>query len=135
MAIHEDLPGIEVTIEMDNVSLREHSASNDETENTDAAVRLHQACWTVTNYVESVTNKHFSIKAHIHSDYEWDCPQLSFAVYVDGVKADERLSIRPVHGNQSRTLSIAGISYGYGGEPGILRKFKFAEIHTSECTK
>lgn len=135
MAIHEFRPGIEVTIEVDNATLREYSTSNDETEHKDDAVRLHQACWTVTNYVESVTSKHFSIKAHTHSDYEWDCPRLGFAVYVDGVKAHETVFTRPAHGNQSHTHSTAGMYYGYSGEPGIFRKFTFAEIHPSECTK
>jgi len=132
MAIHEDLPGIKVTVEVDGASLPEYRDAENEIQHDNPSVRLHQAGCTVINYVESVTGKCFSIKAEMGSEYKWDCPYLGFETYLDGVKVYELLGQRPVGKNKSVTVKILGTMSGSSGQAGILRRFKFAEIHTSE---
>lgn len=132
MAILEDLPGIKVTVEVDGASLPEYRDIENDVQHDDPAVRLHQAACTVTNYIESVTGKHFSIKVEIGPEYKWDSPRLGFEKSLDGVRVLEPLTQFPVDQNKAQTLETFGTTLGIAGQAGTLRRFKFTEIHTSE---
>jgi hypothetical protein len=131
MAIHDDLPGIEVTVKSNGYPLLEYDTENDRPSHRDISVRLHEENWTRTNYIESFTGGEFSIGVAIHPGHTLDCPNIGFKVVVDGVKASEPL-LRPQDAFfVSRTHDVMGMYSSHGGT-GYLRKFKFAQIHTTD---
>ena len=84
MAVHEDLPGVEASICVDGQPIQKFGTDNDEVKHDNHAVRLHQETWTTTKYVESQTDKEFTIKLALKEPYIMDCPSLVFKVILDG---------------------------------------------------
>jgi hypothetical protein len=132
MAIHEELPDIIVTIEVDGVPLVEHKDSNDPIKHNDPLMRAHQSGCTVTNYVESTTGKFFCIRAFISSTHKWDSPSLTFRVYVDGEYISGEVPTSESYKNKKWNYLCEGPVSGITGEHGMLRRLKFTAVHTSE---
>lgn len=132
MAIHQDFPGIEVTVEVDGTSVVEYADLDDQVKHEDATVQLHLVNCTVAKYIECATGKHFSIKMAIDAKYKWDCPVISFHVWVDGVSVGGSSFSRTSYENINSDTVKEGIYVGNTGHGGVLKKFKFAEIHTSK---
>ncbi|PMD38442.1 hypothetical protein L207DRAFT_568089 [Hyaloscypha variabilis F] len=84
MAVHEDIPGIEASICVDGQPLQEYDTENDKVNHDNHAVKLHQSIWTTTKYVESQTDKEFTIKLALKDSYTMGCPRLLTKVAVDG---------------------------------------------------
>jgi hypothetical protein len=84
MAVHEDIPDIEASICVGGQPLQEYDTENDEVNHDNHAVKLHQSIWTTTKYVESQTDKEFTIKLALKDPYTMDCPRILFNVAVDG---------------------------------------------------
>ena len=134
MAIHGDLEGIEVTICIDGQPVTEYETDNDEIEHSQPLVKLHQANVTVTNYIEAITNKEFSIKVEIRPPYKFDCPTLTFQIMIDG----NHIYTNSIRSSQLETTgayagAAQGLFSGTPGETGLLNKFKFSKIVTSKC--
>ncbi len=91
MAIHEDLPGVEVTVCLNGEASKEYPAENDDFEHEDPAVVLHNQTWTITNYIEAVTGKPFTIKMKACDPFRLQSPTIGFDVYVDGNYIDGTL--------------------------------------------
>jgi hypothetical protein len=84
MAIHEDIPGLEATVCVGGQPLKEYRTENEQSGHTDHAVKLHQSLWTITNYVESQSDKEFGVKLSMRHPYIMNCPRLLFTIDVDG---------------------------------------------------
>lgn len=132
MAIHGELPSIKVTVEVDGVPLTEHPDSNDVFKHNDPLVRAHQSRCTVSNYVECTTGKYFAVRLSIGSTYKWDCPSISFDIFVDGKCFWRGVFYRKTHENKDYTHLVEGPVTGSTGEAGILRRMKFTAIQTSK---
>ena len=60
MAILPDLPGVEVTIQMDGVAMKEYD-DVDEVDTNGDELKQYQASKTVSKYIECLNDKEFSI--------------------------------------------------------------------------
>lgn len=81
MAVHDNLPGIEVSVRMDGEKMKEYNAEN-EINHYDRKAFLHQTAWSVTKFIESVEGSEFSVKIDIEKPYKLDCDALSFQLEV-----------------------------------------------------
>ncbi|ESZ96956.1 hypothetical protein SBOR_2638 [Sclerotinia borealis F-4128] len=75
MAVLEAVSGIKVTVCVDDEALQEYD--DDEFEAVPGDVGAHQASRTVAKYVESCTDKSFSIKIEMGAEYKFDSPNLT----------------------------------------------------------
>jgi len=82
MAIHPLFPGIEVTVEVDNIALREYEDSSDNGANSDT---------TIIRYVESQSGKQFAIVL----SYEHGCEELMNSDIEAVVNVDGQVIRRP----------------------------------------
>ena len=132
MAILEDVPGIEVTVCVDGKPLTEYPTENEEVIDEDQDVIEHREAVTVTNYIESTTDKVFVIKLKVSHPFRMESPNLSFEIYVDGQEIDFPL-LRREQVKQGRIWrhKVEGPSYTRRGQT-FVRPMKFAAINTSE---
>ncbi|KAI1074505.1 hypothetical protein F5B20DRAFT_563534 [Whalleya microplaca] len=79
MAILEDVPGVQVTVEINGQDVREYN-------DPDASESGPADCPTSYKYIECIDDAEFSVKARISEDYEWGYKDHSLAtrLYVDG---------------------------------------------------
>lgn len=128
MAIHEDVPGVEVTVRCHERPLRELEDPN--AQDDDAP-----ACPTMSKYVECVDDTEFDVSIIVGPDYAWGYRNhvLVASLYIDG---------EYVRGVVTRSKDV---SYGIHGKPLTIRgaearnamtglwtlsKFKFAAVKT-----
>jgi hypothetical protein len=131
MAIHDHLPGIEATICVDGQPLREYRTQNDEVKHRSHAVRFHQSLRTITNYVESQSDKEFTIKLALKDHYIMNCPRLLLKIFVDNLHICSFIWLRHLY-NPSRgeEFVVRGPVSG-----ATVRPMKFTALETSEWTK
>lgn len=121
MAIHPEFPGVEVTIEVDGVALREYASDEDQ-----------QPQVTTTCYVESQAGKNFIVMLKFPEDFAQ-------------MQQSDIEAILTVDGQRMRSLVIHGAKNGRGqkswdgvrdkeGETCLLRKFMFAPLNMGEFT-
>jgi hypothetical protein len=132
IAVHDDIESIGVAVRMNGQDIREYETENDDSTHDVAAVRDHEDRWTVTKYIESVTDANFSIKLLVHPEYHATSPKLGFNVWVDGVVVRE-LHVAEQHFKTSTwQYEIDGaISMQRSGNS-ALHKFKFSKIETGK---
>ena len=107
-----------------------------------SAIAEYQAARTVWNYVESVSEKEYSVLIRLNKSFAMDCPAISSRVSIDGkvmvggllVKANLPLKIR---GNKVISAVEVDLDGTYVEAPGLpdqqlLKKFKFGRIETSK---
>jgi hypothetical protein len=135
MAIHKDVPGLEVTIEVDGTSLVEFAHSNDEIKHENHAVQAHLGKCTITKYVECVTGAQFRIKLSVDDKYKWDCPRIGFFTFVDGGFIRGVVPPSTKYNNKNWAYLVEGAISGPPNSTGTLRRFKFTEISTSEYSQ
>ncbi|KAI9648089.1 hypothetical protein NHQ30_002718 [Ciborinia camelliae] len=82
MAVLEAVRGIKVTVCVDDQALQEYDDNQFKTIPGD--VGDYQASRTVARYVESCTDKEFSIKVEVDETYKFDSPTLSLRIFIDG---------------------------------------------------
>lgn len=133
-AIHESLPGIEVTIQVNGVPLQEYKVENERVQHADAKVSRYQEAWTTTSYIESTTNKTFTVNMKVRPSYKLDSPLLSFVVHVDSKWIHGLLLAKPTKRNgrlaRDWTEVVAGVDFPDGPRT-TTRQLKFAEIASS----
>ena len=135
MAIHPLVPGIEITIHVDNQPLREYMADNDKVQHSNVEVIRYKEERTTTNFIESETGKEFVVVLKLDKTYKMDCNALSFRVIVDGTMIwgglldAKELKNDPT--TQSWRYTIRGPTT-HRGEERTYRPMRFAEILTSE---
>ena len=134
MAIIDLVPGIEVSVCVDDHPLEEYN-DDEEVEAQPGGAIQHQATRTVSKYVESATDKEFEIRYNVTSAFNMDCPTVMFKFFVDGTHIASR--ILPAHkykmlaaSKLSFSKTIRGIDLNINGTL-VVKPFKFSEIKTS----
>lgn len=94
MAVLEVLPGVEVTICVDEEPLEEYDAENDEIEHDDEDIIEHQEERTVTKYIEATTAKAFMVQLAVQDPFKMDCASIQFYTEVDGKWIDSTLMLK-----------------------------------------
>ncbi|KAF7939035.1 uncharacterized protein EAE98_001371 [Botrytis deweyae] len=85
MAVLEDVRGIEVTVCVDKQALQEYDDNEPECVSAEAG-GYDKATKTVSKYIESTTGNLFYVNLEISKAYKFDSPNISFHVFVDGMK-------------------------------------------------
>jgi hypothetical protein len=110
----------------------QYHTENEEVKYNDHAVRLHYSVWTVTDYIESQTDKEFTIKLGLENPYIMECLRLLFKMGVDGQNVYSMIWKQndhyPTHGFEfvARGPEVQTTSGT------TLRPMRFIKIHTSE---
>jgi hypothetical protein len=133
MAILDKAPGLDVCILVDGVPLQEYPDDEEETvEESDAA--KYRASRTVTNYVESASNKEYGIRIKLGTQFRFDYPTLQVYVKVDGKVVRQPILHRSDYENMpSLKRIISGVPAGELNSEGrqLMKNFKFSEIELS----
>jgi len=143
MAILDSIPGLEVFVCVDDEPLQEYDDDGDdegEVEHTQFAE--YQGARTVGKFVESVSDKEFSIRINLETSYVMDCASLLFPIHIDGKRCWEPVLAKTYYAHSiqgSRVLSRVTINARgvRAVAPGIeerefLQKFKFSKIDVSK---
>ncbi len=83
MAVLDGLPGLEVLVCMDGQPLEEYDDDEEEAI-ADTPIAEHQAAKTISKFVESVSEKEFSIRILLRSPFVMDYDSLKSPIYIDG---------------------------------------------------
>jgi len=86
MAILDSVPGLAVHVCVDGTPLEEYKdgAEEEVEELNTSVIKQYQAARTVCQYVESVSDKEFSIELLVQPTYEMDCDNLEIGIKIDG---------------------------------------------------
>lgn len=144
MTITDLHPGITASILIDGAPAIEHADTDDvEVTHPNPKIAKYQAARTVSTYIESESDKPFSIKVAVGAPYggkKMECSKLGFHITVDGVAVNEVHCPRPFFKNKDDREAakavwkreIKGVEeVSKGMRTGTLRVFKFAQIDTS----
>ncbi|KUJ24191.1 uncharacterized protein LY89DRAFT_679393 [Mollisia scopiformis] len=133
MAILDAVPGLEVSVCVENTALEEYR--------DDEPVGVYQAARTVSKYVEAISNKAFTVKISLGKGFDFDCDCLSAEVYIDGKWAKCPLILKHrfnahLRGNsvlKPITREAEGYSIAAPGNMGqeFIKPFKFCQIDTT----
>ncbi|KAI1740581.1 hypothetical protein F4680DRAFT_447905 [Xylaria scruposa] len=128
MAIHDDVPGIEVTVRCNGEPL--HELEDPYAHDKDDAAD----CPSTTKYIECVDDTEFDVSIEVGSDYQWGYRDhvLTVEIYIDGKHANgvtihstetdyNRRCKRPIEGWYMVSSSTGSF---------VLQKFKFTAIKT-----
>jgi hypothetical protein len=115
MAVLDAVPGLEVQIYVDGQPLKEYRDEDDQ-----PVVASPNEC---IQYIESQTDKEFSIKASTHQDYKWNSPALKARMFLDGAHMTGRFIYRNNEHGLISGVSLAG---------GFLSAFTFSKIDTGK---
>lgn len=92
MAIHPDLPGIEITISVAGQALPEYHCDNEplpkqmpNSRSKDFKKLMHRQKCTISKYIEAVTGHAFIVNIDVHEPYVLNAPKLQFRTFVDGI--------------------------------------------------
>jgi hypothetical protein len=137
-------PGITASILIGGAPAIEHADTDDiEVQHANPEIAKYQAARTVSTYIESESNKAFSIEVTVGAPYggkKMECSKLGFHITVDGVAATEVHCPRPFFKNKNGREAAEAIwkreikgveEVPKGKSKGSLRVFKFAQIETS----
>jgi hypothetical protein len=133
MTINEDVPGIQVTVQIRDTEAVEYAA--DDATNEDAV------CPTVTKYIECIDDASFRVRVVIDDNYEWGYKNhsLAYHLYIDGKHVSGHVT-----GYKNRKLTSTGAfehacvfrdRQDYDGvhDQWVRRKFKFSSVKTGIC--
>lgn len=132
MAILSTLPGVEVTVCVGRVPLKEYD--DDEVNQTLGEDALRLGPVTVSKYIEAITDREFTVDLCVQRPYLKTSPTLTFDVYVDGHWATGKVMEIPAvtsHIPIQRTVDGA-LSYNALTGEGKVHHFKFSGIRTSK---
>ncbi|TGO18543.1 hypothetical protein BTUL_0009g00620 [Botrytis tulipae] len=121
MAILKSVPGIEVSICVDNEPLMEH---------IDRSAKAERS--TILKYVEVVPDKEFTIKITTDKSYKWTSPYIVLDIIVDGVEIRTLPYSREefeqeCQASSSHAHDCIG-SYGIENEQEVVSPFKFSNL-------
>ena len=112
MAIFHNIPGITISVRVNDHDLREYPAPNDACKFKCKKLEKHWKQVTTTNYIETNQGDSFTIQLSVDAPYQMDCPILGFRVFVDGEWIQEPLITRTSYeeyGEMGRGGHRAGI--------------------------
>jgi len=133
MKIHPSFLGFAVGVFIAGELAKEYPTDNGEVSHIDHNVRAHRDRCTITNYIESVANKPFTVEVSVKNPYKFDCSNLSFGVYVDGQLIVEPMLSKALYKrkNGSWTKLVKGPEVKVGRSYGI-SELKVKDIVTSK---
>ncbi|TRX92701.1 hypothetical protein FHL15_006375 [Xylaria flabelliformis] len=132
MAIHDDVPGLEVTVRCNEEPLHELEDPNAHDSN-DAATYP-----SITKYIECVDDAEFDVTIEVSSDYQWGYRNhvLVAYIYVDGkyirgviISSQDTCYGRPFN------YCVKGPEFPSSTDSWVLRKFKFTAVKTVDDTQ
>jgi hypothetical protein len=133
MAVLPSLPGIIVTVSVNNRGLQEFPDDEEP-----GVIGAELATKTISKYVQSVP-KEFSIVLRVTPQFKFDFPTIGFHVYVDGAQVAQPIARKAVFEAKKGYLRIInGIKYAVAdGEEQkcVFHNFRFSVIETSESLR
>jgi hypothetical protein len=134
MAIHPDLPGVEVVVCVNGVPLEEFN--DDETE-SEIAQPAGNVTKKISKYVKSVEDQEFVIRWTLRAPFEMDCPAVTAYLYLDGKLLFRRIiegkNYKPEIDFVSRIQGV--IIEGQGDNQQSFQPFKFSKVKTSKLPR
>ncbi|KAK4496758.1 hypothetical protein PRZ48_012741 [Zasmidium cellare] len=109
MAVLDGLPGVEVTVQVDGIALKEYEDPDEE-----------ELAKTHVCYVESKSEKHFSISVKVKDDFKYKGDSISVLTTADGTDAAYDL-----YDSDDRDNEILGFTAGR-----TTTKFRFNDLET-----
>ena len=141
MAVLDDLPGLGVSICIDGQPVEEYN-DDEEEEVAETPIAEYQAAKTISKFVESISDKEFSIRIALESPFVMDYDSLLCPIHIDGKwrnepvlqKVDHPISIQGSRVVSRITRTVAGVKDVAPGnlENEFVRNFKFAKIDISK---
>lgn len=130
MTINEDVPGIEVTVQIHGTDAAEYAA--DDAANEDAV------CPTVTKYIECTDSASFRVRVVVDGNYEWGYKNhsLAYYLYIDGKFTRGLLAdYKNLTVSNSGTFEYESMFKDRQDFDGVLdqwvrRKYKFSSVKT-----
>lgn len=83
MAIHEDVPGIEVSVCIESGALGESDLDNEKVRHKKDHVVTHHMKWTVTKSIVGTIGEAITVNYAVDRSYKFDCAGLFFGLYVN----------------------------------------------------
>ncbi|KUJ09409.1 uncharacterized protein LY89DRAFT_724405 [Mollisia scopiformis] len=126
MAIHPDLPGVEVTICVNGIPLEEFDDPPEE-----GTPFQPNTTKSISKYVKSMTDQEFTIKYTMGHPFDVDCPNLKVHVCVDGKSVPGKAFDRDrFPGGKIVEGIISGVKYVENGEK-MFKTFCFSAVKTT----
>ncbi|KAJ2986948.1 hypothetical protein NUW58_g4784 [Xylaria curta] len=121
MAILEDVPGIEVAVQIAGNDAVEYDANDNDIVNA--------TCPTVTKYVECVDDAEFAIRIATKRDYAWGYKnhRVSYGVYIDGQPVASKNFSHPSQKTVDSKVAFCSQSQQWNGY-----KLRFSAISTTD---
>ncbi|ORY60031.1 uncharacterized protein BCR38DRAFT_375017 [Pseudomassariella vexata] len=131
MTIIEDVPGVEIAVQIGGADVVEYDALDADGD--------EPVCPTITKYIECIDDAHFVIRTRIDNFYHWGYKDhvLSLQLYIDGTWINARIcraSDTRRTGYRENKISGREEPSGPNGQ-WVLRKFKFSSVHTVDDSK
>jgi hypothetical protein len=135
MAVTPYIPGLEVTIKVNNTPLQEFIDDDPDEILGDYANTLRTK--TVSKFVESKTGEEFTVGISISPKYQWTSPAISIRVEADGQRVTSRAfdlqDVQSMGEGAAYETTVKGHrSYDAERGSGQLHYMKFAELNTSK---
>ncbi|KAI3336614.1 hypothetical protein HD806DRAFT_11720 [Xylariaceae sp. AK1471] len=135
MAILEEVPGIEVAVQIDGKDVIEYDPNDEE----ERSLATGTQCPTVTKYIECVNDAEFAIRMTASLGYKWGYKNhsLIFRVSIDGVAHHGRFLGKPVSPCRQQESIMADI-HGFCSQAQKWKvyKLKFSPVGTiDDCPK
>lgn len=134
MVHHEDINGLEVTVQIDGSPAVEYE-NDEDIEVVPGPAGAHQAARTVSKYIEAVTGAKFSIRMSFSRTFKWDSPVIEVWLNVDGNWVSGLL-VYPTP-NAEVCKEIEGVhqppAAGSRSRQWTLKKLQFAQLEISKC--
>ncbi|KAF4621903.1 hypothetical protein G7Y89_g14442 [Cudoniella acicularis] len=141
MAIFDSLLGLEATVLVDGIALKEFEDNEDESPGV-GPINEYRASKTVSKYIESTSDKDYSLRLTVDQLYAIDSPSLIVKVVIDGKVMRKFVIELWTQAQQNKRLIKPNSSIVKGqtvrdpNDPtpnrGILRKFRFAKIEVTQ---
>ncbi|KAL2063579.1 hypothetical protein VTL71DRAFT_5384 [Oculimacula yallundae] len=139
MAVLNLVPGLEVYVKIDGISLQEYD-DDDEIQVGISPVDQYKSSRTVTKYIESVTDKEFTVETSLAPGFVITSDALLTPIRIDGKLMitpliPHKTYIRHVTRDKVHTRIVRVVDGIHTAAPGqtdqcLLQKFRFARIQT-----
>lgn len=128
MAIHEDLPGIEIKVCVDDIRLEEYDDEEEQSVQPTEAGSVKK----VSRYIESLADQEFTIKYWVRHPFELDYPMLGVDVLMDGKRVVQKVLRKGrIDGDHAHTIKGVTDTDQQSGRT-VFRPFRFSEVETSK---
>ncbi|CZR63017.1 uncharacterized protein PAC_12914 [Phialocephala subalpina] len=131
MAVHPDLPGVEIVVCVDGVALEEF----EDTEGDESISRQREeddTTLTVSKYIKSVADQEFGIKYTLQDPFKMDCPILGVTVFLDGKKIIQMLAMKTDYQRMGRKSRLVDRLEDVNEDGEIMfRTIRFSKVETT----